>query len=474
ARVDVLPIREIARRLDERFNLLTAGDRAALPRQQTLRATMDWSYNMLSSDEQMLFCQLSVFAGGFTVEAAESVCAAASAKGTAVVDLLSNLVSKSLITIETQSGEARFRMLETILEYAREKLEHAGGKETVQRRHLDFFLALAKESGPVYLWGAAEPAWLNRLEAEQANLRAALRFSLEHALTEQNLRLCTALTGFWYVRSDWVEGREWFEQVLASTAAQSVPTGLRAYMLQNAGVFAYLQGDHGRAVELLEESRPLYEALQDALPLGWILHHLSQIALIEGNYSLAAQQAAQGLGFFEKAHAKGAVANMKLYIGQIAYYQGDNSRARTLLGESLPELKELRDDVAEARALHALGLVEHKEGNDDRAGALFRESLLAARRKGDRLDMIRALEGLGSVACSQDRSIRSAMLWGAAQAQRLLIQSTPEHGVRGDNDRAIAALRAKLDAAAFARAWEQGADMTLEQAVEVALQSQDA
>ena len=471
ARAAALPIQEIATRLEERFSLLIAGDRVALPRQQTLRATLDWSYNLLSTEAQRLFCELSVFAGGFTVEAAERVCVTEGSGRTAVVNVLSNLVAKSLVAMETTSGDSRFRMLETIREYAREKLEMTGERNAVQRRHLDFFLALAEKSAPVGLWGAANPIWLRELAADQDNLRAALQYSSEHGLTEPYLRLCVALTWFWYIRSESIEGRNWLLQALTSSGAEPVPPSLRAQVVHNAGVFAHLQGDWKKALELLEESRSLYEPLHNVEELGWIQHDLGQVAYFQGDYSLAAQEADRGLKLFEQINNPGGVASMKLYLGLIAYYQGDNPRARSLLEESMLGLREIGDDVAEARVLHGLALVEHRQGDDARAAALFTESLRKARYKRDQLDVIKALEGLGRVACTQERAVQSTRLLGAADALRSRINYPLEPGARRENDHTVATLREKLDAAAFATAWEEGAALALEAAVELALNS---
>ncbi|MGE5073289.1 MAG: ATP-binding protein [Anaerolineae bacterium] len=429
---------------------------------------------MLSTDAQRLLSELSVFAGGFTVEAAESVCMAEGGLQAEVVNLLSNLVSKSLVAIETTSGDARFLMLETIREYAREKLEITGGKQAVLRRHVDFFLALAERSNPVFLWGAAKPVVVRELEADQDNLRAALQYSSEYGLIEQHLRLCSALTWFWYIRSESIEGWNWLKQALTLSAAQSVSPKLQAEVHYSAGVFAHLLGDWETALELLEESRRMFEQLQNVRQLGWIRHDLGQLAFFQGDYSLAAQQAAQGLDLFEQINDAGGVASMQLYLGLIAHYQGDNPRARTLLQESLASLHEIGDDIAEARALHGLALVEHQEENDERAAALFRESLLKARYKRDQLDVIKALEGLSWVACSQGRAVLSATLLGAADALRSRINYPLEPGVRGENDRTIAALRKRLGASAFDRAWEGGAALALDAAMELALQSTDA
>jgi predicted ATPase/DNA-binding XRE family transcriptional regulator len=469
ARVASLPVQDLAARLDERFNLLTTGDRVALPRHQTLRAMIDGSYNLLSPAEQRLLCRLSVFAGGFTLEAAESVCAGEGGPGTRVVNLLSHLISKSLVTIEAQSGEPRFRMLETIRDYAQEKLERSGEADAFHRRHLDYFLALAEAAAPV-LWGAVEQVWLKRLGAEQDNMRAALRYSLADGLAEQNLRLAVSLTLYWYVRSEAEEARQWLDQALASSTASSVSPSVRAYALKDNGIFALILGDFQQANALLEESRRLYEALQNQEQVGWTLHHLGLLSIFQGDYSLAAERSIQSLNIFEQMHARNGAGSLKVYIGLIAYYQGDFSRARALLEESLPILQEIGDAVAVARALHGLALVEQKQGNHDRAGALFKESLLTAQQKGDRLEMIKALEGLGSVACARGLTRQSAELLSAAEALRARIRYCMEPGLRSEIDRTLAALREQLDPQTFAKAWDEGSAMTLEQAIQYALE----
>ncbi|HEX8991642.1 MAG TPA: BTAD domain-containing putative transcriptional regulator [Anaerolineales bacterium] len=473
ARVSSLSIQDIAARLDERFNLLTTGDRTALPRQQTLRATMDWSFNLLSSDEQDLLCQLSVFAGGFTLEAAESVCTRTLGPQNQVVDLLSRLITKSLVTIEARSGQPRFRMLETVLEYAREKLEKTGDADAVREHHLEYFLALAERTAPA-LWGAVEQVRLRQLEAEQDNMSAALQYSWSHDLGEQNMRLAVSLTWFWYVRSDATQGLQWLEQALAMSAPLSIPDSLRAYALQDAGIFALMESDHGRAAVLFEESMRLFQALRDLRQVAWTFHQLGQLALAQGDYSLANERSTQSLNVFEQINDQGGAANLKTYLGLIAYYQGNTSRARALLEESLPILQEIGDVIATARAWLGLALTDLKQGNHDRAGILFKECLLAAQQIGAQLEVIRALEGLGAVAYAQDRATRSARLLGAAGALRVRIKSRAEPGLRGENDRTLAALQLKLDKQAFAKAWEEGTLLTLDQAVELALHTEPA
>ena len=301
-------------------------------------------------------------------------------------------------------------------------------------------------------------------------MRAALRYSLADGLAEQNLRLAVSLTLFWYVRSEADEARQWLDQALASSTASSVSASVRAYALKDNGIFALILGDFQQANALLEESRRLYEALQDQEQVGWTLHHLGLLSIFQGDYSLAAERSIQSLNIFEQIHARNGAASLKVYIGLIAYYQGDHSRARALLEESLPILQEIGDAVAVARALHGLALVEQKQGNHDRAGALFKESLLTARQKGDRLEMIKALEGLGSVACAWGLTRQSAGLLSAAEALRSRIRYCLEPGLRSEIDRTLAALRERLDPQTFAKAWDEGSAMTLEQAIQYALE----
>jgi predicted ATPase len=206
ARVNVLPVEEIANRLDDCFRLLSAGSRTAMPRHRTLHATMDWSHELLPEEEQILFRRLSVFAGGFTLDAAEAVCAGEDLERDAVLDLLSHLVDKSLVMAREESGEARYRLLETIRQYGREKLSESGEAELFRERHAGYYLALAEEAEPE-LSGDRQGEWLQRLEAEHDNFRAALGFSLEGGDARLGLRLAGVLGGFWYKRGYLREGR---------------------------------------------------------------------------------------------------------------------------------------------------------------------------------------------------------------------------------------------------------------------------
>ncbi len=465
ARIRLLKVDHLAKRLDDRFNLLTTGNRTALPRQQTLRATIDWSYDLLPEAARVMFRRLSVFAGGFTLNAAEQVCSDESLPPPAVLEILARLVDRSLVIVEPRREEERYRQLETIRDYAHEKLIQANEADPVRQRHLDFFLRLAEAAQPE-LWGAAEQVWLDRLEAEQDNLRAALRWSLECGDAEQTLRLAGALGWFWYVRSNCVEGRRWLDQALAH--CDHCAPAVRAKGLDRAGTLAVLQGDDVRASEFLSAALTLYAAAGDARNRAWILHQLSEIALHRGHYAEAMAIAQESLLISEQMGRRDDIASKQLYVGIIAYYQGDDAQARELIEQSLPVLQEIGDSVAVARAFHTVGLVARRRGHLAEARTLLEQNLNMAQEKGSRLDVAQAFEGLAGVACAQGQSVRAVRLFGAAETARQVIGTPLPTGIRMDYDRDLAMTRAQLDPSSFEEAWAAGRRMTLEQAAEYA------
>src|SRR6516162_8486227 len=261
ARVRMLSPDQIAARLDDRFRLLTAARRQILPRQQTLRATMDWSYDLLSEPEQALLRRLSVFAGGWPFEAAEAVCAGDGVAAPAILDLLTQLVDKSLVIAETHGGEARYRLLETVRQYGAEKLQGAGEAAEVRRRHRDWFVALAEQAEPE-LRGMRQRLWSDRLEMEHDNLRAAYEWTMtEPEGRREGLRLATALFSFWRSIGYWSEGHEWLEQGLLSSG--DVAPSIRAKALANAALFAWRARKDERAIALAEEGLAVCKEVGD-------------------------------------------------------------------------------------------------------------------------------------------------------------------------------------------------------------------
>ena len=313
ARVRLLPPRALLQRLSSRLKLLTGGGRNLPARQQTLRGAIDWSYSLLNPAEQTLFARLAVFVGGRTVDAVEAICNAAGDLPIDPLDGVGSLLDKSLLRQEEgPDGEARLVMLETIHEYARERLDVSGEGAALRRQHLAYFLALAEQAEPE-LRGAAQVAWLHRLETEHENLRAALQWALGTGEAELAVRLASALAWFWEQRSYLSEGRQWLATALALPHA--VAPAVRAKALVGAGLLAFRQGDYAHATSLSEASLARYRELGDQ----------------------------QGMA--------GALAN----LGTVATEHRDYARARALLEESLELSRTLEDDEGIARALNHLG-----------------------------------------------------------------------------------------------------------------------
>ena len=272
ARLSALSLDQLAARLEDRFQLLTGGSRTALPRQQTLRATLDWSYDLLDEPERLLLRRLTVFAGGWTLEAAEAICAGEGIAPEAVLDLLAGLVNKSLVLLEEGRTGARYRLLETVRQYGREKLEAAGEAPRLRDSHLDWYLAFAEQAA-LRIGGAEREVWLERLEVELENLRTALHWSsMEEGRQEAGLRLAAALEDFWYIRGYASEGRRWLEGLLERGGA-AVPAGLRARAVEVLALLTYYQGDYAQAMRLFEAAHTLHSSEGNLASATWALTH---------------------------------------------------------------------------------------------------------------------------------------------------------------------------------------------------------
>jgi predicted ATPase len=280
ARAKVLSVEEISERLEDCFGLLTVGSRTALPRQRTLHATMDWSYDLLPEQERILFRRLSVFAGDFTLEAAELVCAGEDLRSDEVLNLLSHLVDKSLVLVAEQDGEARYRLLETVRQYGWEKLSESGEEGRVRGRHAGHYLTLAEEAEPE-LKGEGQVAWLERFEREHDNLRSALRWLLERGESEKAARLGWALWLFWWIRGHFAEGQRSMEQAVSVAGSAAIPASAQAKALYVEGTMACGQGDPRSAEVLLEESAALFRELGDWRGVAYALGSAAVVAIIQ-------------------------------------------------------------------------------------------------------------------------------------------------------------------------------------------------
>ena len=405
ARVRSLAVEEINVRLDNRFRLLTGGSKTALPRQQTLRAAMDWSYDLLKMQERLMLARLSVFVGGWTLEAAENVCAGESSLGEGIedweaLDLLTSLVDKSLVVAETQAGATRYRLLETVREYACDLLTRSEKLQAVSAKQRDYFLTLAEEARPK-LRGAEQAHWLALLEEEHDNLRQALTFCLEEPDGgESGLRLGAALQQFWITRGHLNEGRESLSLALAHPAAQDY-TKSRAEALNGAGVLAYRQGDYPAARSLHQESLEIRLELGDRQGMAASYGNLGNVAFEQGDYAQARALQEKRLEIGRELGDRQGNAASLGNLGNVAYKQGDYALAQTRFEESLALQRETGDKRGIAISLLNLGLLAYEQGDYTAARALYGESLAMKRESGDRQGIAISLFNLGSIASDQ-------------------------------------------------------------------------
>ncbi len=470
ARTRVLSVEQIAARLDDRFRLLTGGSSSALPRHQTLHATMEWSYGLLSEKERKVFRRLSVFAGGWTLVPAEVICSGDGLESGEILDLLAQLVDKSLVTMETRGGEARYRLLETVRQYSRDRLQEAGETDHVRRRHRDLYLELAEE-GDAGLRGAHEGAWLRRLEVEHDNLRAALDWSkVEECGAEAELRLVRALEWFWHLLGNWSEGRTRLEEAIRRSSDQSryLPKAL-----VGAARLAYRQGDRGRARVLCETGLALARALGDGGATACFLLWLGILAMAEADHARAMPLLDHSLTIYREIGDQWWTVEALSFLGTAAMEQHDYGKAAALYQESLAVSRETGNTNNIATALRNIGHLALRLGDHDRAEACYLETLLLYRHARAPGVITECLDGLARVASLRVAYERAARLFGAVEASlETLGGQLPLWSDISEHDRYVTATRAKWgDAAAFATAWGEGRAMALEQAIEYALGS---
>jgi predicted ATPase/class 3 adenylate cyclase len=507
ARVRVLPPQKMLQRLDDRLKLLRGGARDLPTRQQTLRGTIDWSHDLLNEEEKALFARLSVFAGGRTLEAIEEIC---DPEGDLdALEGIESLVEKSLLRQEEGSGGApRFVMLETVHEYAREKLQESGEAEEVKKHHAEYFLALAEE-GESGMRGPEAATWLERLEAEHDNLRAALSWALEQEEGELGLRLAGALWRFWWMRSHYSEGRRWLENALAIDGRGSPPA--RAMALAGIGEIASHQGDLEQAQEACEEGLEL-SANEASEAKIYLLLSLAKVARMREDYKWATQLneesvalsremrntwglASSLLGSALVSHSRGdseratelheesmdlfrewgdkqGLAFCSLDLGLVAITQGDLVRAQKLTEEAVALFRELgsRGDVS--MNLNNLGWIAFLRNDLGRAVDLYKQSLALAWETGMYTVVLDDLAGFACLAGAQGDAVRAAQLCGAAEALHEATGYPQDPISHAEMEPYLASGRSQIDEAVWAKAWEEGRKMTLEEAVSYALEEE--
>jgi predicted ATPase/DNA-binding winged helix-turn-helix (wHTH) protein len=499
ARITSMAVEEIAARLDDRFRLLTGGSRTALPRHQTLRGVLDWSHQLLSDGERVLLRRLSTFTGGFSLEAAERVCAGGELAARDVIDLLARLVEQSLVVFDQSGAEPRYRLLETIRQYAQARLVDSGEADAIRSNHLEHYLAFA-EHADTLLRGPAQMAWLTRLGTEHDNLRAALGWSLtqtDHA--EDTVRLAAALQWFWFMRGLADEGRRWLDRALSRDREAAAAVRTRA--LAGLGMLAHRANDFAQARTALVESLALARALGEESTTAFALHHLAHVTQILGGPQQAMEMFEESESLFSKIgdrwgtawslrclgnheRARGVtpdvvsrleaslalsrevadeymIANALLSLGAMTRQQQDYARANALLEESLAIWRAAGADVDTAGAYRELGHVARSQGDHHRAATLYRASIELFRETSNSRQIGYVLEGVAALSTAQGQFQQAARILGAADGIRLGIGALWVE--RQIHEPTVAKTREALGDQAFEAAFAQGREMSLDE-----------
>ena len=509
ARVKLLTVEHVAERLNDRFNLLTQGSRTALARQQTLRAAIDWSYDLLAEEARVLFARLSVFAGGFTLEAVEKICADAPLTPRVVLDVLTRLVDRSLVKVERQGNYERYRMLETIREYACEKLEASSETGRLRQRHRDYFIDFAEQAAPK-LKSAEQFDWLDRLDVEHDNWRAAWACAIESD-TELALQLASALLDFWSMRGNPGEGREWLAKLLPRTD-QWGQTAKRAHALSVACRLAYLQRDFVVARSMLEqalaiarksgdpkeialallwlgwtahrqrddqsaqpfieECLAIYEELQDQWGMAMAIYQLAGVAAAQGHYAEAEERYMTSRASFQELGDKFRMGYPLNGLGELARLLGDYARAGKCYEEHLKILRPQRSRLALLTPSVNLAWVSLHQGDYRKAQTLFEDSLKLCNEYGNKTAKMDCLAGFASIIGTTGKPEQAVQLFGTVEA---LLESIGMAGRMDPSDQKefdhyVAVVRAQLDDAAFTQAWAKGRAMTMDQAIAFAME----
>ncbi len=484
-RIRLLTPETLVARLINRFALLTGGARDLPSRHRSLRAAISWSYDLLSTREQQLFRQMAVFAGGWTLAAAEAVAPASAPappepddSSTTALDLLASLVAQSLVRVKGRGlemeaasttplggDEPRFEMLESIRDFAWEALVAGGEMDAVQRAHAAYCLALAEQAHP-HLFGADQTDWLERLDRDHENIRAALEWSIARGDAETALRLGVALRRFWLGRGYIVHGRRLLERALATGGA--VAPEWRGEALDAAGELAWVEGDDVAAERLFSESLAIRRALGDYVGIGWTLNYLGLVARRSGDGATARARFDEALALGRRFGETRQIGHLLHNLGDLAYDEGELDAARTLLGESLDVFRSLDDRTSIAMALSSMGEVVAALGESAPARGLIEEGVALAIELGDRRRLAALLANLAAVAATEHPE-RAVQLAGAAAALRDAVGVRLPERERARFELRLAPCRRALDETTFAARWLEGQAMSRERIIDLAL-----
>jgi len=515
ARIKMLPPKALLQRLSSRLKLLTGGARDLPERQRTLKATIEWSFALLDEGEQLLFGRLAVFSGGRTLEAIEAVCDTRGDLPIGAFEGVSSLLDKSLLRQEEgPEGEPRFVMLETVHEFAREKLQGSGEAEEIKRTHAEYFLTLAEEAYPE-LKGSDQLEWIERLEAEHDNMRAALTWASGRKDAELALKLGGALWLFWSVRVYFSEGRRWLQEALAmdgrvspevramalagvgelaedqgelDRAKEACQEGLellaheegreareaKLNLLERLGWVAWRREEHGQAQQLFEEGLALSREMNDTWWLATFLSYLAIVPHSLGDYERATELTEESMDLFREQGDKFSLAGCLINLAMMVYSQGDLGRAAQLTEEGVALHRELGTRGGVSTGLYNLGWMALLQDDLGRAAELYRESLSLSWDIGMNPLVQMALEGIACLAGAKGEAERAAQLWGAAQSLHETKGIPRDIDFLAEADARISAVRSGMGEEAWQEAWRKGRVMTLDEAVSYALEEEEA
>jgi len=466
-RLRSMSVEELSQRLDQRFALLADASRIALPRHRTLRSMIDWSYDLLTDIEQAMLRRVSVFAGGWTLGAAEHVCSGDGIDSPDTIDLLTSFADKNLVSVEEHGGTTRYRMLETIRQYALDRLRETGEEARWRNRHLAWVLALAGESFQ-WLMGPQQGLWIDRMARELDNVRAALQWAIDQKLAEA-FGLAPNLDVWWVRRASLSEARQWFTRLLDVVPLDRASRE-RARAIGAVGSIARMQGDFEEAERLFRESDALFRALGDTRGSAHMQNRLATTLVARGQYAAAAPLLVECV---KVARALGDDHLVAVNLGNLAiatFELGDADRAISLFEESLTLARSIGNRLLVSRVLSYKGRAECRKGRLQSAEACSLESLTIAREMADPFATIWALECCAELALAKHAPRRAAAIWGA------VAHLSDETGILAPprEETALANARVTLGADAFDLAWREGSAMDLEDAVRYALNNRAA
>jgi predicted ATPase/DNA-binding CsgD family transcriptional regulator len=465
ARVAHLPLPAVLARLDQRLTLLTGGPRDLPARLQTMRDAIAWSYDLLSTGEQVLFRQLGVFVGGFSLEAATAVATGIGIPGENVLDSVASLVDVSLVqAINGTSAEPRYHLLETLREFAVDRLAVNGGEEDSARAaHAAYFLALTEAIGPYLQWQANPEPVVARLDADHANIHAALSWALAHDPLQTFLRLAVVMETFWAVQGHLAEGRAWLDHAVHVCQADSasVPLPLRAAVFLAAGWIAHYQGDGDRAKAIGEEGLALARNQGNALAVAWGLTLLGFVAEDRGEIARSRALHVDALAVGQHLEAPAWIGWSLRNVGWMAYLDGDNEIGESQLEDALVQFRRAGNALGAAYVFGDLAKIALDCEDYARAAAFWRAQLDLP---WDVWGLRWCLESLATIAVSCGQAERAARLLGMTEQVCERLGVIREPGQWPDYERTVAAARGMLPEVTFTTAWDHGRRQSLEQA----------